>query len=98
MRNEISSLELNELLGKINLIDIRDTYTYDIVHIIGSKNIEASELVQYPSKYLKEGSSYYLYCDFGLISKKVCGYLNDLGYDCISITDGFNGYNKIKKR
>lgn len=95
MYKEIDSLELNEILRRnnnINLIDIRDSYSYISGSIANAKNIPSSYLISNPDKYLDKNKDYYLFCNYGSTSRRLCQYLTRLGYQVINITDGYKGY------
>ena len=49
------------LIGNINIIDIRNSMSYNNNHITGAKNIEYTLLVNNPSKYLNKNEKYYFY-------------------------------------
>ncbi len=82
--------------SSINIIDIRNKYQYDLGHIDRAKNISMSNLLTNPKYYLNKADVYYIYCQCGTSSKKVVDMLNNLGYRTISITGGYNSYQKIK--
>lgn len=87
-------ITINELLNKknINIIDIRDSYKYNLGHISGAINIPYLELLSGSNRYLSKNNIYYLYCDYGNISKMVVNKLNVIGYKLISIDGGYNNY------
>ena len=45
-----------------------------------------------PSKYLKKGENYYIYCNHGRTSKGLCSILNSLGYHVYSINGGYESW------
>ncbi|MFV0499748.1 MAG: rhodanese-like domain-containing protein [Bacilli bacterium] len=94
MKNEISINEVLPIINKINIIDLRDPFSYNISHINNSKNISIKDILQSPDKYLNKANLYYMYCDFGKKSYELVKYLNRIGFDCISIIGGFNSYYK----
>lgn len=79
-----------------NLIDIRDRTIYQIGHIEGAINIPMAELLRDPEHYLKEGETYYLYCEFGHKSRRVCDVLYRLGYHVVNIKDGYYSYEQLR--
>lgn len=79
-------------LDNLNIIDIRDGYLYNIGNIPNSKNIPMNFLLMNPSNYLEYGKTYYIYCNFGHNSKKVCESLTLKGYNVINIIGGYNEY------
>ena len=90
--------EIDELSGKIELIDIREPYEYLGGSIKGAKNIPMQKLISEPSKYLREGNTYYLMCLSGARSSRTCRYLTKLGYDVVNVTGGFASYVGTKRK
>lgn len=93
--NEFLLLEKN---NKLNIIDIRNKYIYDLKHIDNSINIPYDYLIINPSKYLNKNDTYYLYCQAGYTSKNISKKLNSQGYKTISINGGYNSYRLNNKR
>ena len=91
-------ISLNELLNEknINIIDIRDSFKYDLGHIPGAVNISYYELINNPIKYLDKDKKYYLYCDYGNTSRVLVNKLNSFGYNLVNISGGYNNYLLIK--
>ena len=79
-------------LNNLNIIDIRDSYLFNIGKIPNAKNIPMNFLLMNPENYLNKEDTYYIYCNFGINSKRVCKELNDKGYDVININGGYNSY------
>lgn len=97
------TIDINEFLTrisnqKINIIDIRSKYIYDLEHIENSLNIPYDLLLLNPSKYLTKDKTYYLLCQAGYTSKPISKKLNSLGYKTISVNGGYNSYRINKKR
>lgn len=92
MYSSISTNELKGLVGKANIIDIRDQYLYNVGNIPSSKNIPVNFLIMQPDKYLEKDKTYYLYCSFGMQSAKACSKLSGLGYKVINVLGGYNDY------
>ena len=91
----IYSISIKELLNKgsdISIIDIRSTQSYNNNHIPNAKNIPSMELIGNPSKYLEKDKTYYLYCQKGVTSIKVCSLLNNLGYKAINVNGGYEAW------
>ena len=76
------------------LIDIRDKYEYILDNINNSINIPYNYLALLPENYLNKTSTYYIYCDCGKKSRKLCLFLNQLGYRVIDLTGGYKSYHK----
>ena len=89
-----------EELAKMNFkntIDIRNADAYNLGNIPNSINIDRRVLLLDPSKFLNKGERYYIYCEFGEKSKKVCKELNELGYNTINVIGGYNSYKRYSK-
>ena len=92
MYKNIMASDLKGLIGKVNIIDIRKNYLYNIGSIPSSKNIPSSFLLMSPEKYLDLDKEYYIYCSAGLESPKVCSELNSKGYKVVNVLGGYNSY------
>ena len=91
----IYSISIKELLKKgsdVDIIDIRSNQRYNDNHIPNAKNIPSETLVSNPSKYLKKEETYYLYCQKGATSIKVCSLLNNLGYKTVNVNGGYEAW------
>lgn len=91
--NEIDVKELKSLIGRVNIIDLRDSYIYNLGHIPTAKNIPYNFLIMNPNIYLNKSDKYYLYCDQGIKSSKICTNLLNSGYQVINVIGGYNSYN-----
>lgn len=95
----ISIKELNSRLNSgddINLIDIRDNFSFNMGHIPGALNIPKNMLIMDPKKYLSLDKTYYIYCQSGNTSRIVVDDLKYLGYNIINIDGGYNLYLLMK--
>lgn len=88
---EISIFDLKRL-SNINLIDIRSIEKYNDNHIPGSINIPKILIVKDYYKYLDRNKTYYIYCQKGEESRKVCRLLSNLGYKVINIKGGYESW------
>lgn len=90
----IMNISINELLTKknINIIDIRSVEKYNDNHIEGSKNIPMILLLKDYMKYLDKNQVYYIYCQKGINSIRVCRELSRKGYKVVNILDGYEGW------
>lgn len=75
------------------LIDIRDKYEYILGNIKNSVNIPYNYLALMPENYLNFNSVYYVYCDTGSRSRKLCFRLKQLGYHVIDLIGGYQLYH-----
>lgn len=94
---DITVLQLKSLIPKIKIIDIRDNYQYNIGNIPTSNNVPKNFLIMNPHLYLNTEDIYYIYCEFGNSSGKVCNTLRKKGYKVINILGGYNEYKKMIK-
>lgn len=92
MISSISVSELERILPRIKLIDIRSVEKYNDNHISGSINIPCEKLLANYQKYLTPTETYYIYCQKGLKSLKVAQILNRLGYKAASINGGYESW------
>ena len=80
------------MLGRVNIIDIREEYLYRLGSIPTAKNIPNKYLSLNASKYLDKEKLYYIYCSFGFQSAKTCLFLTKEGYHVINVLGGYNDY------
>ena len=76
----------------INLIDIRDNFSFNNGHIPGAINIPKNMLILFPNRYLSLDKTYYIYCQSGNTSKRIVNDLNSFGYNTINVDGGYNLY------
>ncbi|NLF20649.1 MAG: rhodanese-like domain-containing protein [Clostridiaceae bacterium] len=84
--------ELDALIGKIELIDIRETYEFSGGSLRTAKNVPMQKLISDPAKYLKKDKTYYLMCQSGARSRMCCGQLTRDGYDVVDVVGGYGMY------
>ena len=92
MYDSIDINEINQININNNLIDIRDKYEYNLSHIHNAINIPYTYLLMMPENYLDKNKKYYLYCDSGTKSRKMCEHLNEQGYNTINLIGGYDSY------
>lgn len=88
------SISIKDLLEKnnLNIIDIRSIEKYNDNHIDGAKNIPMIFLLKEPAKYLEYNKIYYIYCQKGINSLKVCMELTKKGYQVVNIIGGYEAW------
>lgn len=91
MINSISVSELKRL-GDVNLIDIRNVEQYNNNHIRNAININSNQLLINPDKYLNRSNKYYIYCQKGIQSRKLCQILINKGFNVINIQGGYEAW------
>lgn len=90
----LESISVSELkrLGYLNIIDIRSREKYNTSHIGNARNIQIEQLLIYPDKYINKYEKYYIYCQKGLQSRKLCQILKNNGYNVVNITGGYEAW------
>lgn len=84
--------DIDDLIGKINLIDIREIYEFKGGSIKGAKNIPMNTLLKDPSKYLNKEKTYYILCQSGARSGLATRTLAKQGFDVINVSGGLGSY------
>ncbi|MEN8078098.1 rhodanese-like domain-containing protein [Clostridioides difficile] len=84
--------DIDNLIGNIELIDIREPYEYRGGSIKSAKNIPMQTLLSNPDKYLEKNKEYYIVCQSGGRSSRVCGELRKGGFDVINVAGGVGSY------
>ncbi len=90
--------DIDDLIGKVELIDIREDYEYKNGSIKSAKNIPMGMLLNEPNKYLNKDKEYYIMCQSGGRSVRTCSSLRKQGYDVINVSGGVGSYIGSKKR
>lgn len=94
-KNDVNSIDVNELdnlLPKIKLIDIRESYEFRDISIKGSENIPMRILLSEPEEYLNKSEEYYIICHSGVRSSRMAKGLNRLGFNIINVSGGIASY------
>ena len=91
MIDSISVYKLKKL-NNINIIDIRSIEKYNNRHIGGSINIPLDKLLINYNKYLDINKEYYIYCQKGIQSRKLCQILKNKGFNVINVEGGYEAY------
>ena len=89
-----NSINVNEInnLGKVSLIDIRETFEFRSGHIPTAKNIPMNTLINDPAKYLDKNKEYYIVCQSGNRSNTACNLLLKQGYNVINVAGGTGSF------
>ena len=91
----ISSISISDFIKSSpsgQIIDIRSIEKYNSNHIPNAKNIPMDKLLAEPQKYLDKFQTYYIYCQMGIKSIKVCRILQRYGYKVINIAGGYESW------
>ena len=89
---ESISIEELKKLNNPNLIDIRSIEKYNNKHIMNAINIPMEQLLIKPEKYLVKDKKYYIYCQKGIQSRKLCMILTNCGYDVVNVSGGYESW------
>lgn len=95
LRSNVQSVDVNEIgsmLGKINLIDVRETYEYKSGHVPSAKNIPLDDIIVGPERFLDKSKEYHIICQSGGRSSRVCDILKDKGFNVINVSGGTGRY------
>lgn len=99
-REKIASINVNDVdnvKGKINLIDIREPYEYKSGHLPRTKNIPMGTLIAEPEKHFQQSQKYYVICQTGGRSARACRHLKKKGFDVVNVLGGTSRYRgKLK--
>lgn len=90
--------EIDELIGKIELIDIREPYEYHNGSLRTAKNIPMGNLLAQPNQFLKNGKTYYIMCQSGGRSKQTTKMLAKQGFDVVNVLGGIGSYVGTKRK
>lgn len=90
--------DIDNLIGSIELIDIREPYEYQSGSIITAKNIPMGSLLDNPNKYLQKDKTYYLLCQSGARSGMTSKRLTKQGFEVINVAGGVGSYVGTKRK
>ncbi len=91
----IPSISISELLHMNfhgNLIDLRSTQNYNNNHIPGAIHIPFETLLAKAKQLLDPNETYYIYCQKGTKSIRVCQILNQMGYHTVNVAGGYESW------
>lgn len=93
----VESIRVSELISLSHpiIIDIRNSYYYNLGHIDGAISVPYYNLLNNYSHYLNRFTRYYLYCETGEQSFSIVNRLNRFGYDTVSIEGGYQEYVRL---
>lgn len=90
--------DIDSLIGKIEIIDIREDYEYKEGSIKSAKNIPMGMLLESPDKYMKKDKEYYIVCQSGGRSRRACSMLRRQGFDVVNVSGGVGSYAGTKRK
>lgn len=94
MYDSLDIQDIDSFTAPENIIDLRDKYQYLLGHIPNAENIPYVYLIMTPENYLDKDRIYYLYCEHGEKSRKICIHLQELGYHVIDLVGGYESYQQ----
>lgn len=89
---QISIAEIDSILGKEEILDIREPYECAMGMLDGAVNIPMNQLLVAPDDYLEPGKTYYIVCHSGSRSGSACRMLRAAGYDVVNVAGGMGRY------
>lgn len=95
---EINVNEIDPLIGKIELIDIREPEEFRYGSILTAKNIPMGNILSTPSKYLIKDKKYYIICQSGARSARTVKALSKEGYKVVNVAGGVGRYSGAKRK
>lgn len=84
--------DIDQLIGKVELIDIREPYEYESGSLKNSKNIPMRTLLESPERYLSKDKVYYIICHSGARSGRMVKYLAQQNFNVINVAGGIGSY------
>jgi rhodanese-related sulfurtransferase len=96
-KNVIHVNDMEELIGKVELIDIREPFEYKSGSIRSAKNVPMDKLIKEPNKYMSKDKQYYLMCQSGVRSARTCNLLMKQGYNVMNVAGGIGSYVGTKR-
>ena len=90
--------DMDNLLGSVELIDIREPYEYKGGSLKTAKNIPMGNLLSSPDNFLKKEKTYYIMCQSGGRSGRTCSILTRQGFDVINVAGGMGSYVGTKRK
>lgn len=101
MENKYKAIDVNEIddiIGKAKIIDIREPHEFKAGTIKTAKNIPMDTLLNNPAKYLNKDEEYYILCRSGARSFRACKELLEEGFKVCDLSSGmilYEGINRI---
>jgi rhodanese-related sulfurtransferase len=89
--------DIDDLIGKVELIDIREPYEYKRGSLRTAKNIPMGNLLASPEKYLAKDKTYYIMCQSGGRSGRTARALTKQGFTVIDVVGGMGSYVGTKR-
>jgi rhodanese-related sulfurtransferase len=84
--------DMEQLIGKVELIDIREPYEYKSGSLKTAKNIPMGTLLASSERYLTKDKTYYILCQSGARSGRTVNLLTKQGFNVINVAGGMGSY------
>lgn len=88
----ISINDVDSLIDKKTIIDVREPYEFQGGYIKGSKNIPMNILLMNPDNFLNKENDFYLICHSGGRSGQAARILKSHGFNVVNIAGGIMSY------
>jgi rhodanese-related sulfurtransferase len=96
--NVIHVNDMEHLIGKVELIDIREPYEYKSGSLKTAKNIPMGALLASPERYLTKDKTYYIMCESGARSGRTVKLLTQHNFNVINVAGGMGSYMGKNRR
>jgi rhodanese-related sulfurtransferase len=90
--------DIDNLIGKVEIIDIREPYEYKSGTLRTAKNIPMGNLLTNPEQYLAKDKTYYIMCQSGGRSQRTTRALAKQGFSVINVAGGIGSYVGSKRK
>ena len=90
--------DIDNLIGIVELVDIREPYEFKGGSLRTAKNIPMGNLLSEPNKYLNKEKAYYIMCQSGGRSGRTCRALLKQGFNVINVSGGMGSYVGTKRK
>jgi rhodanese-related sulfurtransferase len=90
--------DMDNLIGNVELIDIREPYEYKSGSLKTAKNIPMGYLLTSPEKYFTKDKTYYIMCQSGARSGRTTRALTKQGFNVINVAGGMGSYVGSKRK
>lgn len=89
--------DMDNLIGTVEIIDIREPYEFRSGSLRTAKNIPMGDLSANPEKYIAKDKTYYIICQSGARSGMLTRILSKQGYSVINVAGGIGSYVGSKR-
>ncbi|MGX7150642.1 rhodanese-like domain-containing protein [Enterococcus ureasiticus] len=90
---KLIELTVNE---PVSIIDVRDVDEFAAGHIVNAKNYPLSTLPETMTEINRE-QPHYVICQHGVRSEHACSFLENYGYNVVSVSEGMSVWDGKEK-